>query len=94
MRTLSRIRQKVVDRDYYLSFHAKGEMAADRLERTDVEHAILRGRVDKRLTRDARGTRYRIEGPAEDGRVVHVVCRFQELGSLIIITVYAVRGEG
>jgi len=92
MTTLSRIRQKVIDRDYYLSSHAEEEMADDRLERKDIENAILRGKVDKRMTRDVRGTRYRIAGPAEDGRLVHVVCRFKEVGDLIIITVYAVRG--
>ncbi len=92
MTTLSRIRQKVVDRDYYLSSHAEEEMVDDRLERKDIENAILRGKVDKRMTRDMRGTRYRIAGPAEDGRLVHVVCRFKEVGGLIIITVYAVRG--
>ena len=92
MTTLSRIRQKVIDRDYYLSSHAEEEMADDRLERKDIENAILRGKVDKRMTRDVRGTRYRIAGPAEDGRLVHVVCRFKVVRGLIIITVYAVRG--
>jgi len=92
MTTLSRIRQKVVDRDYYLSSHAEEEMADDRIERKDIENAIIRGKVDKRMTRDVRGTRYRIAGPAQDGRLVHVVCRFKEVGDLMIITVYAVRG--
>jgi hypothetical protein len=91
MTILSRMRQKVIDRDYYLSSHAEEEMADDRLERKDIENAILRGKVDKRMTRDVRGTRYRIAGPAEDGRLVHVVCRFKEARGLIIITVYAVR---
>jgi len=68
------------------------EMADDRLKRKDIENAILRGKEDKRMTRDMRGTRYRIAGPAEDGRLVHVVCRFKEVGGLIFITVYAVRG--
>jgi hypothetical protein len=67
-------------------------MADDRLERTDIEHAILRGKIDKKLTHDLRGTRYRIAGPIADGRLVHVVCRFKEVGGLIIITVYTVRG--
>ena len=64
-------------------------MAADAFERRDVENAILRGMIDKKLTHDPRGTRYRIEGPALDGRPVHVVCRFHEAGNLVIITVYA-----
>ncbi len=55
---LQRFRQKVIDRDYYLSSHAEEEMRADDLERSDVENALLKGRIDKRLTRDPRGTRY------------------------------------
>ena len=93
MTILSRIRQKVIDREYYLSAHAEEEMVEDHLERKDVENAILRGEIDKKMTHDVRGTRYRIAGPAEDGRLVHVLCRFKEVGGLIIITVYMVRGE-
>ena len=63
-------------------------MAEDGFERLDVENAILKGLVDKKLTRDPRGTRYRVEGPATDGRLMHTVCRFKEVGPLIIITVY------
>ncbi len=63
-------------------------MAEDGFERADVENAILRGFVEKKLTHDPRGTRYRVEGPAHDGRLMHVLCRFQETGSLILITVY------
>ena len=92
MTTLSKIRQKVTSRDYYLSSHAEEEIADDRLERSDIEHAILRGKIDKKLTQDVRGTRYRIAGPIADGRLVHGVCRFKEVGGLIIITVYTVRG--
>lgn len=89
MTTLQRIRQKIVDKDYYLSVHAEEEMFDDGLERSDVVYAILNGRIEKKLTEDIRGTRYRIEGPAKDERLIHVVCRFKEEGNLIIITVYA-----
>ncbi len=67
------------------------EMADEAFERPDVEHAILHGSVQKKMTRDPRGTRYLIEGPAGDGRLMHVVCRFHEVGTLLIITVYAKR---
>ena len=87
VRTIQRIRQNVVDRDYYLSSHAEDEMWADQLERSDLEHALLSGEIIKRMTRDFRGTRYRIEGPAKDGRLIHVICRFREKGNLVIITV-------
>ena len=89
MGTLQRIRRRAVDKEYYLSGHAEHEMWADHLERSDVENAIRKGRIEKRMTRDPRGTRYRIEGPANDGRLIHVVCRFNEDGELIVITVYA-----
>jgi hypothetical protein len=90
---LSRIRQKILDRDYYLFSQAEEEMAEKGLERTDVENAILNGAIDKKLTRDVRGTRYRLAGPATDCRSVRVVCRFKDVGGLIIITVYTVRGR-
>jgi hypothetical protein len=88
MSAIERIREKIRSRDYYLSSHAEEEMAEDGFERTDVENAIIRGVVDRKLTHDPRGTRYRIQGPAHDGRVVHAICRFREAGPLIIITVY------
>jgi hypothetical protein len=89
MATIQQIRQMVVDRAYYLSSHAEDEMLDDRLEREDVENAILKGRIEKELTEDVRGKRYRIEGPAKDSRLIHVICRVKADGNLIIITVYA-----
>jgi len=73
-----------------MSSHAEEEMLDDDIERKDVENAILKGRVEKKMTHDGRGTRYRIEGPARDGRLIQVICRFREDANLIIITVYAI----
>ncbi|MEK7677244.1 MAG: DUF4258 domain-containing protein [Verrucomicrobiota bacterium] len=89
MALLLKIRQKILDRAYFLSSHAEDEMHEDNLERADVEHAIRHGAIEKRYTSDPRGTRYRVAGPALDGRVIRIVCRFGEHGDLIIITVYA-----
>lgn len=88
MTTLQKIQQSIIDRNYYVSSHAEEEMIDDDLERKDVENAILKGRINKKMTRDIRGTRYRIEGPARDGRLIHVL-RFKEGSNFIIITVYA-----
>jgi hypothetical protein len=85
---IERIREKIRTRDYYLSSHAEEEMAEDGFERADMENAILVGFVQKKLTHDPRGTRYRVEGPARDGRPMQVLCRFKEVGSLVIITLY------
>jgi len=87
MPSIQTFSQKIIDRDYYMSAHAEEEMWDDGLERIDVEHAILNGRIERRFKDDPRGTRYCIEGPATDGRTIQVICRFQ--GALLIITVYA-----
>lgn len=89
MSRIQKIRQKLLDRAYYLSSHVEDEMLDDGLERGDIEYAILKGRVQKKLSEDVRGVRYRIEGPATDGRLVRMVCRFKEDDNLIIITAYA-----
>ena len=89
MTIIQKIRKSIIDRNYYLSSHAEEEMLDDELERNDIENAILKGAIDKKMTRGIRGTRYRIEGPATDGRLIHVLCRFKESANLIIITVYA-----
>ena len=73
MARIQKIRQKILDRAYYLSSHAEEEMLDDDLERDDVENAILKGQIQKKLSEDFRGTRYRLEGPAKDGRVIHVI---------------------
>ena len=88
MAILQRLRKKIIDRAYYLSAHAEEEMWDDSLERRDVENAILNGRIEKRLSKDPRGVRYRMEGPAVDGRLIHVVCRLDSERTLRIITVY------
>ena len=89
MGTLQKIQQRIIDRDYLMSSHAEEEMVNDSLERRDIENAIFKGRIEKKLTQESRSTRYRIAGVALDGRLIHVVCRFREGQSLIIITVYA-----
>ena len=72
MARIQKIRQKVIDRAYYLSSHAEDEMMDDGLERDDVENAILQGRIQKKLSEDVRGTRYCIEGPTKDGRLIPI----------------------
>ncbi len=94
MSILHKIRQAVIDRRYYLSAHTEEEMWVDDLERLDIEQAILKGRIEKKMTQDIRGTRYRIEGPSRDYRLIHVICRFHEVEELLIITVYALEVQG
>jgi len=93
MSKIQKLRQKIIYKDYYISSHAEDEMLDDKLERADIKKAILKGKIVKKFTEDVRGTRYRIEGPARDDRIIHIICRYGEDGSLIIITAYALTEE-
>jgi len=85
------IRKKVRDQEYEFAFpHFIEEMANDDLMLTDIESAISNGKIGRRFTRDPRGTRYEIVGPAIDGRQVAVICRIKATGKLLLITTYLV----
>ena len=46
MSIIQKIQQRIIERDYYMSFHAEDEMLDDELERKDIENAILKGRIE------------------------------------------------
>lgn len=91
-RVLQSIQQKVVRNWYQITEHALDEMRKDDLSTVDVKHAIRRGQVVQRFTHDRRGIRYKLQGPARDGRKINVICRILDSGELRIITVYATEG--
>lgn len=91
MATVDVIRRKIRDQEYEFAVpHFFEEMANDDLQFVDIESAILSGRIKRRFTRDPRGARYEIVGPATDGRQVVVICRIKETGKLLFITTYLV----
>jgi hypothetical protein len=61
----------------------------DNLTFADVEMAIAKGRINRKFTRDPRGTRYEVIGPATDGRIIGIICRIKSTGKLLFITTYA-----
>ncbi len=90
MTILQTIRSKMVNRAYEFAIpHFFEEMAEDDLILPDIEMAIAHGRIHRRFTRDPRGTRYEIVGPAIDGRAMAVMCRIKSTGKLLLITTYA-----
>jgi hypothetical protein len=94
-RILERIRNAILDGEYDLTRHAVDEMAEDRLDILDAEHAILSGEITRTEIDDLRGPRYTIIGLAEDHkREVGVVGRFTETDIYLIITVYEVTELG
>ena len=88
-RAIDKLRRLIRDQEYEISIHANEEMSNDELVAIDVENAILNGKITKRLTKEARGTRYEVTGQACDGRPVAVICRIQSTGWLRIVTVFA-----
>ena len=89
MTIIERIRKKVRDGDYEFAIpHFFEEMAEDDLAFDDIEMAIATGTVQKKFTRDPRGTRYEIVGTTIDDRRVALVCRFKSTGKLLLITIY------
>lgn len=84
------IREKVLKQEYEFTIpHFFEQMAEDDLILADVELAIANGRIRRKFTRDPRGTRYEIVGPATDGREIAVICRIKNTGKLLLITTYA-----
>ena len=66
-------------------------MAKDYLGIFDVESAILAGTISKIETEDVRGTRFTVNGLAEDKKTeVGVVGRFTNTDTFLVITVYEV----
>ena len=91
MAVIEDIREKVRNREYEFTIpHFFEEMVNDDLTFADIEMAIANGRIRRRFTRDPRGTRYEIVGPATDGRRVAVICRIKATGKLLLITTYRV----
>lgn len=94
MAIIHRIRNKVEEQDYEFTIpHFFEEMADDNLTFADVQMAITKGRINRKLTRDPRGTRYEVIGPARDGRMIGIIYRIKSTGKLLFITTYALEKE-
>lgn len=90
MAIIHTIREKIRRQEYELTIpHFFEEMANDNLSFADIEMAIYKGRVNRRFTRDPKGTRYEIIGSATDGREIAIICRIKNTGKLLLITTYA-----
>ena len=87
--TIDKLRELIREERYQISVHANEEMSKDDLIAVDVENALLTGKIIKRFTRNARGTRYEVNGQACDGRPMAVICRILDNGWLRIVTVFA-----
>ena len=74
-----------------MTLHADEEMDEDGLRITDVENALLTGRIVRRQTdRRSRERKYLVRGrSADDTQDVVAVVKFGPTDLLVILTVYA-----
>jgi len=90
-RIIDRIQDAIRTATYDMTSHAIEEMAEDLLDFTDVETAILRGKLIKTEKSDPRGTKYTVYGfGTDDVTLVGTSGRFTGTGRYLIITVYEV----
>ena len=92
-RVEQQIRDRVRRRQYIVTLHAEEEMDDDSLSMVDVEHALLTGSIEERQRDSTTGEwKYCLVGTALDERRIRVIAKLSVTGTLVIITVYNVRG--
>ena len=90
MAIIHTIREKIRRQEYEFTIpHFFEEMANDNVNFADIEMAIYKGRVNRKFTRDPKGTRYEVVGTAIDGKEIAIICRIKSTGKLLLITTYA-----
>ena len=92
-RILARMRQKIRDREFVITRHARQEMDEDGLTVYDVERGILSGEIlERQKDRSTAEWKYRIRGVTVLGDLIEVVAKIGLTGRLFIITVYRLGG--
>ncbi len=94
MATIQTIRKKLALREYELAIpHFFEEMANDNLSFDDIQMAINNGVINRKFTREPRGTRYEVVGKTKSGREIAIICRVKSTGKILLITTYALCKE-
>ena len=85
------IREKIRNRQYIVTQHARKEMNDDELTTLDVEHGILTGKIIERQ-RDFEmfESKYRVLGESLDGVPIEAVVKISPTGKVVIVTVYRI----
>lgn len=93
-RILSRIREKVRAQQYVVTIHADEEMDNDHLLWSDVEHALLTGKIiERQKDRDTNEWKYVVFGNADDSRRIGVVTKLSPSSKVVSLTVYDAEKE-
>lgn len=77
----------VIKNRYYYSGHGDQERQNDNLTLSEIEEAILRGKILEKYEDTGRGKSCLVTGFTDKGKPIHLVCG-QRGDQLVIITVY------
>lgn len=81
------IQSKVRDGDYYFSRHGDQERQNDNLTVSEVEEALMTGRILEQYEDTGRGESCLVVGFTDSGKPLHIVCGELE-DHVVVITVY------
>ena len=81
------IKSKFKKEQYYFSKHADQERQNDNLLVTEIEQAVIDGRVLEEYPDTGRGESCLIAGFSNEGKPIHIVCGLRG-NFIVIITVY------
>lgn len=84
---ISWIIEQVRKNKYYFSKHGDQERQNDNLLISEVEEALLSGRIIEQYPNTGRGESCLVVGFTEEGKPIHVVCG-QRGKEMVVITVY------
>jgi hypothetical protein len=88
-RILKRMRQKIRERQYVMTYHARKEMNEDEVTIYDIERGILTGEiVERQRDRESGEWKYCVRGETFATKEVEVVTKLSPTGKLVILTVY------
>lgn len=89
--SVSRIRDCIRSLKYVVSLHAAEELDDDDLTILDLETIILTGQITKRQRdRKTREVKLVVRGHTIKGQAAETIVKFNQIGTLFIITVYLV----
>ncbi|MBN2135703.1 MAG: DUF4258 domain-containing protein [Acidobacteria bacterium] len=86
---LQLIKEKILQNEYIVTYHARKEMNNDDYSIFDVERGILTGEIIERQNDIETGEyKYRIKGKITVNDRIEIVCKLGPTNKLVIITVY------
>jgi len=86
---LTKMRDKIRERQYVMTIHAEEEMNNDSFSIYDIEQCILTGKIVERQKDNLTAEwKYRINGQILDDSEAEVIAKLSPTGKLVIITVY------